>query len=97
MREANVQTSHGLELVGRSETALRTVGEDSATAATNVRAITDAVREQDAAVHQVASSIENIAQMTEQNSAAARSAEDTARRLDQFADGLRSSVARFKT
>ena len=55
------------------------------------------VREQDAAVQQVAGRIEIIAQMTEENSSAARSAGDTATQLDDLAASLRDSVARFRT
>jgi len=97
MQTANTRAAQGLELVGRSETALGELGKDSRSAAANVRSIADAVREQDTAVHQVADRIEQIAQMTEENSAAARAAADTATRLDELAGRLRSSVAQFKT
>jgi methyl-accepting chemotaxis protein len=97
MREANVQTDHGLELVERAETNLQKVGSDSANVVENVRAIANAMVEQDIAVHQVASSIEHIAQITDENNEAARSAAGTAKRLDDLAVRLRTSVERFKT
>ena len=97
MREATTQTDRGMTLVEQTEATLRAVGTDSANAAENVRAISDAVQEQDAAIHQVAASIEDIVKITDQNSAAADDAAQTAARLDQLAEQLRASVARFKT
>lgn len=97
IRDANTQTDQSLALVARTEVALRLADDESATAATNVRNIADAVREQDVAVQQVADNIERIAQMTEENSAAAQAAETTARRLDELSGKLRSTVKRYKT
>jgi methyl-accepting chemotaxis protein len=97
MREATQETDRGMKLVEQTETALRSVGDDSANAADNVRAISDAVQEQDAAIHQVAASIEDIVKITDQNSAAADEAAQTSARLDQLAGQLRASVARFRT
>jgi methyl-accepting chemotaxis protein len=97
MRDANVQTGLGLELVERAEANLQTVGSDSANVVENVRAIANAMVEQDTAVHQVAGSIENIAQIAGENNAAAYSAADAAKQLDELAVRLRISVERFKT
>lgn len=97
MLQADSQTKNSLSLVAQSENALRSAGEDSVSAADNVRGIVDAVREQDAAVHQVADSIERIAQMTERNSASAKAAGETALYLEQMANELKSTVSRFKT
>ncbi len=97
IRDANTQTDQSLELVARTQVALRLADDESATAAANVRSIADAVREQDAAVQQVAGNIEKIAQMTEENSAAAQTAAMTAQRLDQLSGKLRSTVHRYRT
>jgi len=97
IRDANTQTDRSLELVARTQVALRLADDESATAAANVRSIADAVREQDAAVQQVADNIERIAQMTEENSATAQAAAATALRLDELSGKLRSTVQRYKT
>ncbi|MCK0509625.1 methyl-accepting chemotaxis protein [Aromatoleum buckelii] len=97
MRDANAQTDQSLELVERTATTLRAAEGESASAAINVRSIADAVREQDAAVHQVANSIEKIAQMTEENSVAAEAAAETAARLDALSGKLLDQVARYRT
>ncbi len=96
MQQANTQVTESLELVGRTETALRSIGDDSGEVASNVQNIVDAIREQDAAIHQVAANIEKIAQMAEENSVTARTNNDTALQLDQLSGVLKESVARFK-
>ncbi|MBI4741792.1 MAG: DUF3365 domain-containing protein [Betaproteobacteria bacterium] len=96
MQQANEQTAKSLALVGDTEFALRGVGKDSDAAAQNVRGIADAVREQDAAVQQVASNMERIAQMTEENSMAAAASNETAAQLDALARHLSVSVARYR-
>ncbi|MBM3392055.1 MAG: methyl-accepting chemotaxis protein [Betaproteobacteria bacterium] len=96
MQQANAQTAQSLDFVGSTENALRGIGRDSEEVAMNVRSIADAIREQDAAIHQVASNIERIAQMTEENSAAAASSSETAKHLDELAGRLRGAVARYR-
>jgi len=96
MQQANTQVAESLELVGRTESALHRIGDDSREVAGNVQSIVDAVREQDAAIHQVAASVEKIAQMAEENSAAAASNSDTATQLDGLSGALKDSVDRFK-
>jgi methyl-accepting chemotaxis protein len=77
-------------------TALQGIGQDSGEVYTNVQSIADAIREQDAAIQQVASNIERIAQMTEENSAAAAASSETASHLDELAGQLRGAVARYR-
>jgi len=96
MRQANTQVTESLALVGRTETALHHIGDDSREVASNVQSIIDAIREQDAAIQQVAANIEKIAQMAEENSTAAASSSDTAARLDRLSGVLKGSVARFR-
>jgi len=97
MGEANRQADSSLQLVGESESALTRIDQGSSGVATEVQAISDALREQDAAMRQVAVSIEQIAQITERNQAAAESNNATAGELDTLASQLRDSVSRFKT
>jgi methyl-accepting chemotaxis protein len=96
MNEANRQADASLKLVGETETALARIDAGSQDVASNVTAISDALKEQDAAIRQVANSIEAIAQKTERNTQAAESNNATAGELDTLASGLRASVSRFK-
>ncbi len=96
MQQANTQVAESLELVGQTETALRRIDDDSREVANNVQSIADATHEQDAAIHQVATSVEKIAQMAEENSAAAASSSDTAVQLDTLSGTLKESVIHFK-
>ena len=96
MHQANTQVAQSLDLVGRTEAALHRIGDDSRAAASNVQSIIDAIREQDVAVQQVAANIESIAQMAEENSAAAASNSATVAQLNNLSGALRESVARFK-
>jgi methyl-accepting chemotaxis protein len=96
MQQANTQVTESLELVGRTEVALHRIGDDAREVAGNVQSIADAIREQDAAIHQVATNIEKIAQMAEENSSATASSSDTASQLDRLSGELKDSVARFK-
>jgi len=96
MQQANTQVTESLELVGRTEAALHRIGDDSNEVASNVQSIANAIREQDAAIHQVAANIEKIAHMAEENSSATASSSDTAIQLDRLSGALKDSVARFK-
>jgi len=96
MEEANRQADASLALVGATESALGRIDAGSRDVATNVTAISDALKEQDAAIRQVAMSIEAIAQKTELNNEAAERNNATAHELDLLAASLRASVARFK-
>jgi methyl-accepting chemotaxis protein len=96
MNQADTQVVGSLDLVGKAESSLRGIGEDSREVASNVQNIIAAIREQGSAIQQVATNIEKIAQMAEENSAAAAANSDTAVELDRLSGALRESVARFK-
>ncbi|MBS0370088.1 MAG: methyl-accepting chemotaxis protein [Proteobacteria bacterium] len=91
------------ELVGQVVISARTAGESmgeiqasTQTMQGAIESISDALHEQRGASTELARNVENIAQMSEENAAAAASAADTASRLTGVADQLRSSVARFR-
>jgi methyl-accepting chemotaxis protein len=96
MGEANQQADASLRRVGETESALSRIDAGSKEVASNVLAITSALREQDTAIRQVARSIEEIAQMTDRNTQAAEANNTTAHELDALASELRSTVSRFK-
>lgn len=96
MQAANNRAAQSRELVATSESALRSVGENTHQTTNSVCNIANSVREQNAAVQQVAQRIEHIAQMTEENASAARSAAETAKQLDEMSAHLRDALGRFK-
>jgi len=59
--------------------------------------IAKAMSEQDAAVQQIAERIKQMAPMTDETSAAAKSTAEMAYQLDQQANKLREAIARFRT
>ncbi len=96
MRDANEKAGTTRDHVVASTSALDAASANTGQVTETVRHIADAVREQDIAVQQVAQGMEQIAQMTEENTAAASSAADTARQLDTLAGKLREAVGRFR-
>jgi len=95
MQLANVQSGTSLELVSRSEAALQRIDNGSREVAGNVKSISDALDEQDAAIRQISINLEKIVQMTESNSNAAASNNQTAIELEELSRQLRESVAVF--
>jgi len=61
-----------------------------------VEEITTAIREQSVASNDIAGSVERVAQMSEESSAAAHNTADAARSLDKLAEEMRSIVAAYK-
>ena len=96
MHQASRETSDSLDVVSRTEQALNTIGDNSGRIAQSVQGIASAIREQDAAIQQVAVNVERIAQMTDENSGAARGNTETASRLDQLSAALAQLVHRFR-
>ena len=97
MQSAGENVSGSLELVSRTETALRSIGDSSEQVAQSVQGMADAIREQDLAIQQVASNAERIAAMTEQNSGSAHESARTAEELTRVATALSGLVERFRT
>ena len=95
MQLANVQSGTSLELVSRSEAALQRIDNGSREVAGNVKSISDALDEQDAAIRQISINLEKIVQMTESNSNVAASNNQTAIELEELSRQLRESVAVF--
>ncbi|MDX8398659.1 MAG: methyl-accepting chemotaxis protein [Gallionellaceae bacterium] len=96
MQQANEHAGVSLELVNQSASALQQIDSDDTEVSGGVQSISDALAEQDAAIRQVAVSIEKIAQMTESNNNAATRNNQTAEELDELALQLTNSVAVFK-
>lgn len=60
-----------------------------------VNEISSTLKEQSVASNEIASNVERIAQMSEENSAATREVADTARQLEVLAMGTRNAVSQF--
>jgi methyl-accepting chemotaxis protein len=96
MQAANTQAAGSLDLVRRAEESVQHIHAGSERVRGTVTDIAGSIREQDAAVQQIAANIERIAQMTEENSASAAGNSDTAAHLDRLANSLQASVSRFR-
>ena len=97
MDEANRQADTSLALVGETESALTRIDRGSEEVAQRVLAISEALRQQNQSIRQIAVSIEHIAQMTDRNTLAEQNNDTTAHELEALAGDLRASVARFTT
>lgn len=96
MESANLHAETTRDQVLAATVAIDAASNNTGLVSEAVKSISDAIREQDVAVQQVALQIEQIAQMTEANTASAQAAAVTSRKLEELAQGLRSSVDRFK-
>jgi methyl-accepting chemotaxis protein len=86
----------GLGLADRASEAMTGIGDGTRRAVTAVNEISGALKEQSVASNEIASSVEKIAQMAEENHAATREAAETARKLESLALGVRAAVGRFR-
>ncbi len=75
---------------------IRKIGEGSREAVGMVSEITDAIHEQSASSTSVAQSVERIAQMAEQSTAAAKGSADTAQQLNSLAQEMRMITDQYK-
>jgi len=96
MQQANQQAGASLALVDRTEKALHQIDHGSREVASKVQSISNALAEQDAAIHQIAVNVEQIAQMTESNNSAAAANSQTASALNALSLHLREAVAVFR-
>lgn len=101
--EANRQMVTAVELTrtaagraGDAETSIRTISESSKRAETLVGEITSAIAEQSSASTLIASQVESVAQMTEQNSAAAKSTANSAAALTEIVGRLNTEIGRYR-
>lgn len=96
MREANEKAEATRTRVVASTNALDAASADTLRMTESMQDIAAAVREQELAIQQVAQRIEQIAQMTGENTDAAGAAAGTARQLDTLAGDLRAAMSRFR-
>ena len=90
------QAGKGVELAGQAGTSITEIREGALRVMQVVNNISDSIREQGVASNDIAKSIENIAQMSEESASAVRQTADAARHLQQLSSTLHASVSRFK-
>ncbi|EKE17378.1 MAG: hypothetical protein ACD_10C00476G0001 [uncultured bacterium] len=86
----------GVAMAEQAGEAMQGITQGSERLQIAVGSISDALKEQSSASHEVASNVEHIAQMAEENSAASASAASTARELQVLSDSVRAATARFR-
>ena len=97
MKDGVERVATGVEQAQLAGEAINQVRNQARQVVDSVSEITVALREQATASTEIAQNVERIAQMAEENNAAACGNADTATKLRQLAETLSSEVARFKT
>ena len=95
MNESSARVAQGLALATEAGSALARIQDAATRSLTCVREISCATGEQSSASQDVASHVERIAQMSEENSVSLNHMSQQARRLDQLASTTADAVAFF--
>ncbi len=95
MRSSNTQAMKGVELTENAGQVFSRISEISKQSADHIRTINTAVREQTVDCENLTSSMEKIAQMTEENSSVNGSVSDTSEHLQSLAESLKTAVSYF--
>jgi methyl-accepting chemotaxis protein len=90
------QVDGGVALARQAGDAINQIKEGSGQVVVVVNDISAALAEQSAASNDIAVHVEKVAQMSEENSAAASKSASEASQLEALADTMRASVSRFK-
>jgi methyl-accepting chemotaxis protein len=96
MDEWRARVSDGVAKAQGAGECMARIHAGAATVVCTVTEIQNALAEQTSSSNQVAQSVERIAQMSEENSAAVGSMAEAAERLDRLAQGLSRAVAAFR-
>ena len=92
---AVTQVEGGVQLARAAGDAMRAISDGTQQAVRSVNGIYTALSEQSQASAEIATNVEQIAQMSEENSAATQQAYETARQLRELAAGTRAAVRVF--
>ena len=90
------QVSKGVEMAGQAGEAITQISSGAQQVSHVVSDISSAIREQSMAISEVARNVERVAQMSDENYATAQNAASTVRNLEELAEVLESTVAKFK-
>ena len=91
------QVESGQDLAQEAGGRMQSIHESAAKVSGAVTEISDALKEQSHASHDLARHVESIAQMTEQNNAAAEGVAENAKYLGQLATEVRVALRNFRT
>jgi len=97
MASAVQQVDRGVDLAGSAGEAIRNIRGSVEQVVSAVGEIGNAIAEQSIASQEIARRIEQVAQSSEENNAAAQQTAEAAHTLRDLADGLRTTVAQFRT
>jgi methyl-accepting chemotaxis protein len=90
------QVESGRALAQNAGERMAEIREEAGKVSNAVTEISNALKEQSQASHDIAKHVESIAQMTDENNAAAEETASGARRLHQLSDSVASTLAQFK-
>ncbi|TDR82824.1 methyl-accepting chemotaxis protein [Paludibacterium purpuratum] len=96
MQQTNGKVTHVVQSAQHAQTAVDSITGSAVLVEQALQVINHALQEQSSASAQLAGRVEQVAQMSEQNNAAASSAAEAARGLTTVADAMRQEVAHFK-
>ncbi|GAB1414372.1 methyl-accepting chemotaxis protein [Candidatus Desulfobacillus denitrificans] len=96
MQQAVSRVEEGMGMAGKASDAMLGISDGAERVVQAVNDISNALKEQSVASNDIAANVEKIAQMSEENSAAAKEASDTAHHLERLAAGTREAVAIFR-
>ncbi len=96
MDQTVTRVEGGVSLARHTSESILAIDEGAQRVLGTVTDISNALREQSVASNDIATNVESIAQMSEENSAAIRSAADTAAHLEKLAADTRSTIATFR-
>lgn len=91
------QVSHGVELTNRVADSLSRINEGSLNTLAKIQAMAEATKEQEKASREISQSIETMANMAEENSSSIQETSTALHHLEQLANRLQETVAKFKT
>lgn len=96
MKTVVLQVDEGKSLSGQASEQMGVIRDSAGSVVGAVQGISDSLSEQNTAAHEIAKQIENVARMTDENSAAASETAKVARDLDALAADLRAAMEQFK-
>ena len=94
--ESMEQVKHGVAFADQAGNSIAAIKDSSGDVTVAVTSISDALKEQSAAVHEIAKNIEQITAMADMNSETAQESARCAATLDKLAHTLNQSVKRFE-
>jgi methyl-accepting chemotaxis protein len=96
MQEASKRMNNGVDLAEKTHLSVASIEAGTTRVMNVVQALSHALSEQKFANHEIASNVEKIAQMAEENTAASQATSETAQQLQQLATNTRKATSLFR-